>query len=313
MKTPICLFLYNRPEHTRKALKQLHAAYGAAESQLFIFCDGPKEDASNQERAKVEEVREIADKTNGFKEVKIIKQFTNIGLANSIIMGVTQVIEEFGKVIVLEDDHLVHEDFLKYMNFYLDEYEKEERVMHVGGFARDSYLQFFLNRVYFTRFMDCWGWATWASRWKKLITDFEIIDIKLGDRIFFDKFNFSKLDYHTYFEPNRNGLRTWAIFWYFTIAYHNGLCIMPKYSYVNNIGNDGSGSNNIVKVSELSSNFVRRFEQFRPNNLKECSLGEFYIKDAYLKKSQKCWNTPKKITLSVLRFLRNWKPLFLFD
>jgi GT2 family glycosyltransferase len=184
MKSPICIFLYNRPEHTLTALRTLQVAEGALDSPLFIFCDGSKEDASIEEREKVKRVREIADEINGFKEIKIIKQSSNIGLANSIIMGVTQVIEEFGKVIVIEDDHLVHKDFLKYMNFYLNEYENDERVMHVGAFARNSYLQFFLDRVYFTRFMDCWGWATWISSWKLLITDFNIIDLKLGDRSF---------------------------------------------------------------------------------------------------------------------------------
>ena len=313
MNAPICLFLYNRPEHTLKTLRQLQNTEGAKDSILFIFCDGPKPSASIQEREKVNDVRVIVDEISGFKEIKIIKQFSNIGLANSIIMGVSQVIKNFGKVIVLEDDHLVHRDFLKYMNFYLNEYEKVERVMHVGGFARNSYLQFFLNRVYFTRYMDCWGWATWADRWKMLITDFELIDAKLGDRIFIDKFNFLKLDYHTYFEPNRNGLKTWAIFWYFTIAYHNGLCIMPKYSYVKNIGNDGSGSNNVVRDTELSSNFVLRFKQFRPKFLTECILGEFYIMDAYFKNSHKYWKTPKKITFSVLSFLRNLKQPLIFD
>jgi hypothetical protein len=84
---------------------------------------------------------------------------------------------------------------------------------------------------------------------------------------------------------------------------------MPKYSYVNNIGNDSSGSNNVVNVSELSSNFIRRFKQYRPKNLKESKLGEFYIMDAYVKKSKKYWNTPKNLIFSTLFFFRNLKRL----
>jgi hypothetical protein len=176
--------------------------------------------------------------------------------------------------------------------------------MHITGFLRDSYLQFFLPRIFFTRYMDCGSWATWSDRWKMLITDFNIIDQKLSDENFFNRFNFSKLDYHTYFEPNRKGLKTWAIFWYFTIAYYNGLCIMPKYSYVKNIGNDGSGSNNVVQVNELSSNFIRKFKKFRPK-INESYLGELYIKDAYAKRSKKRFTTPKKIALKFLGYLRN--------
>ena len=304
MLAPICLFVYNRPEHTLKTLDKLQEADGAKESYLFIFCDGPKEGATFEEKERIEEVRKIADGTTGFQEVIIVKQSSNVGLANSIIKGVTQVIEKYGKIIVIEDDHLVHPDFLKYMNYYLYEYEKEQRVMHISGFLRDSYLQFFLPRIFLTRYMDCGSWATWSDRWKKLITDFKIIDEKLSDGNFYNRFNFSKLDYHTYFEPNRSGLKTWAIFWYFTIAYNNGLCIMPKYSYVKNIGNDGSGSNSIVKVNDLSSNFVRRFKEFRPK-IKENYLGELYIKDAYAKRSKKRFTTPKKIALKLFSYLRN--------
>jgi hypothetical protein len=304
MLSPICLFLYNRPNHTRKTLNKLKEAEGAKESQLFIFCDGPKEGATFEEKERIEEVRKIANGFSGFNKITVIKQSINIGLANSIIQGVTKIVEEYGRVIVLEDDHLVHRDFLNYMNFYLNVYEKEKKIMHIGGFARNSYLQFFLKPVYLTQYMDCWGWATWSDRWKKLITDFKIIDDKLSDKHFFDKFNFSKLDYHTYFEPNRKGLKTWAIFWYFTIAYYNGLCIMPKYSYVKNIGNDGSGSNNVVKVNELSSNFIRRFKEFLPK-IKESRFGELYIQDAYAKKSKKHWTTSKKMALQLFGYLRN--------
>ena len=304
MIAPICVFLYNRPDHSRKMLYKLQEAEGAKESYLFVFCDGPKEGVTYEEGEKIKEVQKIADEITGFKEVKIIKQPTNIGLANSIIQGVTKVIHEFGSAIVLEDDHLVHSDFLKYINFYLKEYESDKRVMHISGFLRDSYLQFFLPRVFLTRYMDCGSWATWSDRWKKLITDFNIIDDKLCDGFFFKRFNFSKLDYHTYFEPNRNGLKTWAIFWYFTIAYYNGLCIMPKYSYVKNIGNDGSGSNNVVQVKELSSNFIRRFKPFRPK-IKESRFGELYIQDAYPKRSKKRWTTPKKMALNLFGYLRN--------
>lgn len=304
MLAPICLFLYNRPEHTRKTLYKLQEAEGAKESLLFIFCDGPKEGATYQEKVNIQDVRTLADQITGFHKITVNKQATNIGLANSIILGVTTVIQEYGRVIVLEDDHLVHKDFLKYMNFYLKEYEKEEKVMHIGGFARNSYLQFFLKRVYLTQYMDCGGWATWADCWEKLITDFNIIDDELRNKHFFNRFNFSKLDYHNYFEPNRNGLKTWAIFWYFTIAYYHGLCVMPKYSYVKNIGNDGSGSNNVVQVNELSSNFIRRFKEFCPK-IKESRLGLLYIQDAYAKRSKKRWTTPKKITMKLFGYLRN--------
>jgi hypothetical protein len=301
---PICLFLYNRPYHALQTVNALSKAQHANKSKLFVFCDGAKQNATQQDIDNISEVRRIADNIEGFEQVTVIKQDENQGLANSILSGVTRVVKEFGKVIVLEDDHVVHVDFLNYMNHYLNIYSEKKRVMHIGGLSRNSYLQFFMNTVFFTRYMDCWGWATWSDRWDKLIMDFKIIDSYLEIPFNFEKFNFSKLDYHTYFEPNREKLKTWAIFWYFTIAIHNGLCLMPKFSYVKNIGNDGSGSNNVVKTAEISSNFIGKFKPKRIK-VKESKLGEYYIQDAYAKRSRKRFNSVKSFLHQVLNSIRN--------
>lgn len=302
---PICLFLYNRPYHALQTVNALSKAKNANKSKLFVFCDGAKQNATQQDIDNIIEVRRIADNIQGFEQVTVIKQEENQGLANSILNGVTRVVKEFGEVIVLEDDHVVHVDFLNYMNYYLNMYTQNKRVMHISGFLRNSYLQFFMNTVFFTRLMDCGGWATWSDRWEKLILDFKIIDSYLEIPFNLEKFNFSKLDNHAYFESNREKLKTWAIFWYFTIAIHNGLCLMPKFSYVKNIGNDGSGSNNVVKSAELSSNFIGKFKPKRIK-VKERNLVEYYIQDAYAKRSRKRFNRVKQLLHIILSKCRNY-------
>lgn len=42
---PIILFVYNRPAHTRKTLEALRGANLSAQSHLYIFADGPKDNA----------------------------------------------------------------------------------------------------------------------------------------------------------------------------------------------------------------------------------------------------------------------------
>ncbi|WP_315853192.1 glycosyltransferase family protein [Mucilaginibacter robiniae] len=100
---PIALFVYNRPDHTRRTLNYLQKNQLAEESRLFIFSDGPKTEADQQ---KVKEVRLLAQQATGFKSVKLIERAENMGLANSIISGVSQLVQEYGKVIVFEDDLL---------------------------------------------------------------------------------------------------------------------------------------------------------------------------------------------------------------
>jgi hypothetical protein len=301
---PICLFLYNRPNHTRKTLNQLQKAKHSSLSKLYIFCDGPKASATPEEIEKIQKVHNIAHEISGFQEVRIVKQTSNLGLGKSIIKGVTQVLSQFENVIIIEDDHLVHEDFLIYMNFYLQNYKEDKRIMHIGAFARNSYLQFFLPRVYLTRYMDCWGWATWSDKWAMLKLDYKLFDEYFSIKHNRDLYNFKKLDHHTYLDKNKDEINTWAVFWHATIAIYNGLCIMPKYSYVKNIGNDGSGSNNVVNVNELSSNFVRSFKEFCPK-IKENYLGELYIKDAYAKRSKKRFNRLKRLIHNIISALRN--------
>ena len=225
-------------------------------------------------------------------------------MGNSIIDGVSQIINIYGSCIVLEDDHLVHNEFIRYMNYYLSFYENEKKVMHISAFARNSYLQFSLPRVILSRYMDCGGWGTWSDRWSLLDLNLENVDSYLANEQNLSRFNFYKLDYHTYFDQNRENFKTWAIFWYYTIAKNNGLCLMSKYSYVKNIGNDGSGTNEVVKAPELASNFISKFKPFQPK-LKETVLSELYIQDAYAKRSKKRFNRPKKWIHYLLSGIRN--------
>src|SRR3954468_7877191 len=104
MAAPIILFVYNRPVHTKNTLDALANNYLAGESVLFIFSDGPKNEASAEELNKINAVRSIAAAEKRFKEVKVIESVSNKGLAGSIVSGVTKIVNEYEKIIVLEDD-----------------------------------------------------------------------------------------------------------------------------------------------------------------------------------------------------------------
>jgi hypothetical protein len=241
---PIALFVYNRPDHTRRTINYLQKNLLAAESRLFIFCDGAKTEA---DAASVEAVRQLAKQTTGFNAVKVIERKQNLGLANSIIAGVTQLVAEYGKVIVFEDDLLSSPHTLQFFNDGLERYAKEEQVMHLGAYMFDLKDKN-LPETFFFRAAFSWGWATWARAWYHFEPDVDKL-IAQFDKQKIDRFsinhsmNFWKqmLD----FKAGRNN--SWAIRWYASIFLKGGLTLNPLHSLVHNIGHDGTGTHSNVE------------------------------------------------------------------
>ena len=236
---PIVLFVYNRPEHTRQTVEALQKNELAINSELFIYSDAAKNENAEQ---KVNEVREYIKSIDGFKKITIIEREKNWGLANSIIDGVTKIVNEYGKIIVLEDDLVTSPYFLKFMNEALEFYKDEERVFHISGFSfptnKDG-----LDDTFFIKPTSCWGWATWSRAWKyfKKDIDFYVDNFDLET---IKDFNLNNT--YNHFEQivlNKQGkLNTWAIFWYASSYLQNGLSLHPKESFVQNIGFDEFGT-----------------------------------------------------------------------
>jgi hypothetical protein len=235
---PIALFVYNRPDHTRRTISYLQKNLLADESRLFIFSDGPKTEA---DKAKVEEVRQLVKDVTGFKSVKVIARKENLGLANSIISGVTKLVNEYDKVIVFEDDLLSSPYTLQYFNEALNRYVNEEQVMHIGAYMYDL-KEAELPETFFYRAASSWGWATWSRAWKYFEPDID----KLTDQ--FNKHKIQRFSIEgtmnfwkqmREFKAGKNN--SWAIRWYASIFLKDGLTLNPARSFIHNIGHDGSG------------------------------------------------------------------------
>ncbi len=235
---PIILFVYNRPWHTQKIVETLQKNELAKESELFVYSDAAK----NEEAQKsVSDVREYLKTIDGFKKVTIIEREKNWGLADSIIDGVTKIVSEYGKIIVLEDDLVTSPYFLKFMNDALEFYENEKKVWHISGWNYPIEADG-IDDVFLWRAMNCWGWATWVDRWQYYEKNIEKI-IKQFDKKDIKSFNLdgSENFWNQVIENKNRKINTWAIFWYATIFKHDGLCLNPAQTFVENIGHDGSG------------------------------------------------------------------------
>lgn len=240
---PICLFTYNRLAETIKTVEALKGNELASESDLIIFSDGPK---NNDVSCEVEVVRQFLKTIDGFKSVTVRVSHVNKGLASSIILGVSEVVRKYGRVIVLEDDLITSPNFLSFMNAALDFYAGKS-VFSISGFSlKIVFPKNFESDVYFTRRASSWGWGTWATIWEKI--DWEVLDYRefRQSRAQKREFNLWGSDLSSMLYKQMNGdLDSWAIRWCYNQYRLNLLTVVPRISLVKNSGFGKTASNTI--------------------------------------------------------------------
>ena len=241
--SPVALFCYNRPEHTKKTLTFLSENEGAKHTDVFVFSDGPKVPEHLSAILSTRQV--IAEFKGNFKSLKIIERAINIGLAGSIIGGVTEIIENYGVVIVLEDDLETSPFFLNFMNQALDEYQNIDNVMHISGYTYPCKKDEIKEETFFLRVPMCWGWATWGRAWKYFSKD-NFLEVELNkEQVSYVNFS-DTYDYYVQHKQNKaKKINTWFIYWYMTLINQNGIALFPRDSLVNNIGTDASGTHRV--------------------------------------------------------------------
>ncbi|MEH1805668.1 hypothetical protein [Nostoc sp.] len=238
--SPIALFVYKRPEHTRRTLESLMQCPEFADSPLYIFCDGVK---NEKDKEKVMQTRKAVCSIVGTK-AEIIESSTNRGLANSIISGVTSLCHEYQRVIVVEDDLVVAPQFLGFLNAALEKYKIESSLMHVTGYMYPIADLKDRTDALFLPFISSWGWGTWKRAWDYFdpqATGWELLNKDKNMRY---RFNLdSNYDFFEMLKMQMSGdIDSWAIRWYWSIFKKNGYTVYPPISYVKNIGFDSSGT-----------------------------------------------------------------------
>lgn len=210
----------------------------AAESVLYIYADGPKSDATESDRERLAEVRQVIRDRKWCKEVHIIESEANKGLANSIIEGVTQQVNAHGKAIVLEDDLVVAKGFLKYMNDALVKYENQPRVMQVCGYQFPIGIRAEHSAI-FLPITASWGWATWKRAWDRFDPEAQGYEKLKTDTELARKFDLNGTIRYTEMLMNqmeKKNISSWAIRWWWTVFKADGISLFPDSSLVNNLG-----------------------------------------------------------------------------
>ncbi|MEM5871822.1 MAG: glycosyltransferase, partial [Candidatus Aenigmatarchaeota archaeon] len=230
---PVVLFIYNRVDTLSITLESLSNNTLAQDTTLYIYADGPKENATSSDIEKITAARKFAKSKKWCKEVYFLEKEHNLGLANSIISGVTEIVNKYGKVIVLEDDLELSPYFLNYMNDALNVYEHEPKVWSIGA------CNFFSTKkhtpeTFFLPIISSWGWATWSDRWKYFDYNAEKLLKEIQEKKLEDKFNLNgAFDYIQLLQDQIQGrVSSWAICWYAQVFLHNAFTLFPKFSLV---------------------------------------------------------------------------------
>lgn len=234
---PILVFTYKRLESLKLTIATLQKNIWSAESDLYIFSDGPKSDKDVEQVIKV---REFLKTVDSFKSVKIKEAAINKGLANSIIDGVTEVLAFSDSVIVLEDDLLTTTNFLSFMNAALLRYKDSSAVFSVSGYSLDlGEDEFQASDVYFLKRGWSWGWATWKDRWSEV--DWQVKDYESFKRDKKKRKEFAQggSDLNKMLKNQMKGLLdSWAIRWFYYQYKVKGLTLYPVRSKIYNNGFD---------------------------------------------------------------------------
>jgi hypothetical protein len=251
---PIVLFCYKRLDTLKRTIESLQQNYWADRSELFIFSDGPKKP---EDEPLVQSVRDYLKTITGFKKVVIIDAEKNKGLANSIIGGVTDIINQYGKVIVLEDDLVTSRNFLVYMNTGLDHYKNNPRIFTIGGFSIPI-KGLNENSVYFTQRACSCGWGTWKDRWANI--DWEVKDYSalMRSRALRSAFNKMGSDMFGLLKKHKTGkISSWAIRWCYHQFKYDLYSVHPVVSKIKNIG---YGSADATHTKESFNRFETKLD-----------------------------------------------------
>ncbi len=258
---PIIYICYNRLNHIKKSINSIKKNKLSKKTKIIIFSDGPK---NHREIKKIIQIRRYLKKITGFKSKKMFFRKKNFGTKKNVVMAINQVFKKSDRAIIIEDDLIVSQSFLHYMNFCLKNFRHNKQIWHINGWSY-PFMKYSDNDINYMTSMNCWGWGTWRDRWSKL---------NMNENKFISSFSkkdihrlniYSSTEHWSQIIRNKNKtLSSWAIYWHASIFSQNGICVYPRFSLVKNIGFDGSGR--MSSVHKYKSTIKQSFKNIRMNN-----------------------------------------------
>lgn len=264
MYAPVVMIAYNRPDLIRWTMNNVALADGAANHEIFMFIDGPRNEDDELKQELI--YSSVISYQARLPRLKVIRRGRNYGCRGNIVDAISQIISKYGRAIIVEDDILVSRTFLDYMDEALSFYENDKRIWSINAY-QSPVLQIpsdYPHDVYLNPVNMCWGWGTWADRWGQVDFDLKDWGAMRNDPDMIMKLNKAGRHLRGMIERQYAGqLKTWDV----QCAYHvvkNGLMsIEPKYQLSKNIGFNSlvGGEHYTMDLPFLSR---QRYYNFRP-------------------------------------------------
>ncbi|SEK82820.1 hypothetical protein SAMN02910377_01923 [Pseudobutyrivibrio ruminis] len=168
MRTPIAIFTYNRLECLEKMIDSLKLCNNVNQHKIYIFSDAANPQ-KQEDYEKVNRVRNyllsVKNKAE-LKSVNLIFADKHKGCAKSIIEGLNYVFETSDRVIDIEDDLILANDFLDFIDEGLDKFQNDYRIWSISGFIPPlEAFKEYKKSTFMGERATSWGFGIWKDRW----------------------------------------------------------------------------------------------------------------------------------------------------
>jgi hypothetical protein len=294
---PVAVFLYKRPKLVKILLDKV---IDSGANKIYLFSDAGK---TSQDKTQVSEVRLILKEyIHSYPQIRFIKHYSkkNLGLQHSIVGGVTKVLQTEKAAIFLEDDCMPHPDFFPFVREMLDKYKNEPKIMSVTGSGVGKHSE---SSYDFSKYQQCWGWATWARAWSQFDEQMIGIDTKkwqVKSRLIWPNF-IMRYYWTTMLRLTKAGqVKSWAFRWSYAHLKRGGLAALPSGNLVSNVGFDTSATNTTTHspLANMTTSSIS-FPLKHPNKV---------VENIQLSRNvEKCYYNNPIAILGMLRQLFYWK------
>ena len=270
----VLIFLFNRPSHTRNLFESIITNQNSNLFEYVVYVDGPR---NIVDQPYVLEVVEIVQEYSSKLKINLIRRDKNVGLANSVISGVSETLNSSEMVIVLEDDLIVHPVFFEYMTHSLNYYQTHSDIFAISGYQPFE-LQNSGNKLgtYLAPRIHSWGWGTWAGRWLQANWSNEVVLHFIQDPKWVNHFNSGGADLlPMLYDQIHNKINSWAIRFNLSAAREQKFTVYPRSTLVLNRGFDGTGvhcgENPVIQLQSFEDP-IRTYQGFNFANTSEEKL-----------------------------------------
>lgn len=303
LTTPVLFLIFNRPHLTARVFEEIRRA---KPRRLFVVADGPR-DGHPEDSDLCSRTRELI-RVDWECDLKLDFRPKNLGAKYGPSSAIGWFFENVEEGIILEDDCLPHPSFFPFCQELLAHYRSDTRIMHISG----TNLQFGRKRgdgsYYFSRFMHCWGWASWRRAWAHFDVELKTLPQFLRQKQLRNILSGRAMRRHwrlVFEKTARQEITTvWDFQWSYAIFAQNGLCVVPNVNLVTNLG-WGPGATNTLDPKHIAANIpARPLEAIvHPTFvLPDLEADEFEVRHFFLLPLHKRAINRVKMALRLLRF-----------